>query len=358
MNNQLTPRINSLETNVILDGGMDFWPQGDSLTWPNNSGGHTSSMFKFYNNSTGVTVTSAKSNLVPNTQLLSSNRISKTSAGSVAAGTTVQFDYTVEGYDTLNIYKEDFSVLFWVKSSVAAARSVAVRNSTASHSYVKTYTINQVDTWELKVLKFKSLESAPGITYRDNGAGAFISFPIVTGSNYQTAFTDQWVSGSFTCATGQDTTWLTGTVHDFLITGVMVLPGDWTAMQSNPASYKYLRAGRNWADEFDMISRYVEVLQGSSSPIGSAYTVNATTARAIVMFRTTKRAVPTITASSNVGFRYYSSENAHLSTNITATSPGQSSFICDLTHAGGATLHRSGYIEIVGSSFLLIDARI
>lgn len=358
MNNQLTPRINNLETNVVIDGGMDFWPQGDSISFPNNTGLYGSSMFKLYNLSTSVTLTHAKSTSSPTTQLASSSSITKTGAGTLAAGSLVQYDYTVEGFDALSIYKEDFSVLFWVKSSVATARSVAVRNSTVSHSFVKTYNINAANTWELKVLKFSSLESSSGITNKDSGVGAFISFPVVGGSTYQTATTNQWISGGFTLATGQDTTWLTGTTHDFFITGVMVLPGDWTAMQSNPASYRFIRAGRNWADEFDMVSRYVEILGGNPNMVlSSGLSLNTTTATGYLAYKVAKRTTPSILFSSVTSFRYNNATNNFTSTNIVAASVNLHTAAFSLTTAGIAAGNIPGTFDTLGTAYVLIDAR-
>jgi hypothetical protein len=356
MKNQLTPRINNLETNILLDGGMDFWPEGTSRAFINNGAGYGSSMFKFYNLNTGITITNSKDSAVPTSQLAASNTLSKTAAGTLSASTITQHDYVIEASDVLNIYKQDFSVIFWVKSSVASTRSVAIRNSTATHSFVQNYTINSANTWELKVIKYSALETCPGLIARDPGSvGVFLSFPVVNGSTAQTATLNQWISGSFTSSTGQDTTWLTGTNHNFSISGAMVLPGDWTSLQANPLAYTYLRAGKNYADEFNMISRYIEVT-AAGAQLGGGFSNNTTVANFILLFKVLKRVAPTITYSNTTGFRYSNATNNYNATNITTTVSGTFSASIALTTSGIAAGNIPGSFDST-TGIIYIDAR-
>lgn len=259
MSKNLTPRINRIEPNLIIDGGMEIWPEGTSRTLTNGAGLYGSVLMKLYNLTSGISITNQRlANVPANSGLVFSNAVTKTAAGTLAAGTIIQYDYAVEGYDVNRIVNSDFSVIFFVKSTVASRRTVAVRNGTATHSFLQDYQINAANTWELKVVKFSALSTCPGTILRDNGVGMFLSFPVVNGSSAQNPTTNQWLTGSFTTTTGQDTTWLTGTTHDFSIAGLMVLPGDWTGLTAS--QYEFVRAGRNFQDELAMTQRYLKRL--------------------------------------------------------------------------------------------------
>lgn len=257
MSKNLTPRINKLESNLVIDGGMEIWPEGTSRSITNGSSGYGSVLMKLHNFSSGITVTTSRQASIPSgTSLLYSNQISKTVAGTLAAGTFISNIYFIEGNDLHNIFNSEFSVVFFVKSSVASNRSVSLRNGASTHSYVRQYSINQANLWELKVLRFDSASSCPGALDRSNGVGLSLTFNVVAGSNSQTSSLDQWISGNFSSGIGEDTTWLTGTNHDFSIAGVMVLPGNWESLTS--AQYQFVRAGSPFSSELSLIERYVE----------------------------------------------------------------------------------------------------
>ncbi len=295
----LTPRINRIENNLIIDGGMEFWPEGTSRSVANNTSFYGSVLMKAANTSTGVTLTNDRQASVPsNTNLVYSNRISKTAAGTLAAGTISALQYTIEGYDLSSMISKESSLIFWVKSSVASNRGLSIQNGSASHAFVQQYTINQANTWELKVIKFPALNTCPGTLDRTNGAGATIIFSIVSGSNFQTSTLNSWVAGPKFSGIGEDTTWLTGTNHDFSIAGVMALPGDWTSLTS--AGYEFIRAGKNFQDELAMSGRYYEKSYNFNEPVGTSSASENFRWRAItsdirpVTFKIRKRTTSTV----------------------------------------------------------------
>lgn len=305
MKQQLTPRINRNEINAMIDGSMQIWPQGTSISITTGNNAYGSVLFRTYNGATGVTLTNSQQASVPSLGSLPfSNQISKTAAGSVAASTAVYTVYAVEGYDIERFITQSFSVIFWVKSTVASKRSVVIQNASASHSYVQQYQINAANTWEMKVLTFNALNTCPGTINRTNGVGMFVGFGVVAGSTFQTSTLNAWTSGGFVSGTGEDSTWVTGTTHDFSIAGTMVLPGDWTALTA--AQYTFVRAGRSWQDEFAKTQRYFEKTYDDGVNPGTATfagAVNAhpgslggtSTTGANWQFKVTKRASPTIT---------------------------------------------------------------
>jgi hypothetical protein len=276
----LTPRLNRIEPNIVIDGAMEIWPEGTSRSFTSGTGGYGAVLFYNYNDTSSTTITNSQQSSVPSgTSLQFSNRMAKTVAGTLAAGTSIGWRYQVEGYDLKKLMDNDFSVIFWVKSSVASNRSLSIRNApsgfgSTTHSYVQQYSIDSANTWELKVKKFSKLSDCPGTLNRTNNIGIVLNWTAVGGTNSQTATLNQWISGSFVCGIGEDTTWLTGTNHDLSIAGVMILPGDWTALEASPSLYSYIGAGRNFQDELAMTQRYYVKTYPLEIPVGTADTDN------------------------------------------------------------------------------------
>lgn len=302
---QLTPRLNRLEPNLVIDGAMEIWPEGTSRSIANGTSGYGSVLFKTFNESSGITITNSQQSSVPSgTNLQFSNQISKTAAGTLSSTTAIVTRHDIEGYNVDRIYNNDFSVIFWVKSSVVSNRSVSLTNASGSHCIVKQYNISTANTWQLKVVTFPALSVCPGTINRTNGSGLGIRFGVVIGSSQQTSTLGSWQAGSFASGVGEDTTWLTGTNHDFSIAGVMVLPGDWTSLQTNTSAYTFLRAGRNFQQELAMSQRYFEksnpldIAPGAVGSQNRFYTGilngGGGGAHGPVVFAVRKRATPTI----------------------------------------------------------------
>jgi len=305
-NQQLTPRLNRLEPNIVIDGGMEIWPEGTSRSVASGSDLYGAVLFRNANDSSSVTLTNSQQDSIPaGTNVPFSNQVSKTASGTLVPGTRTMLRYFVEGYDLNKLLNQEFSVIFWVKSTVAANRSLVLTNGTATHSFVQQYNIASANTWQLQVLKFSALSSCPGTLDRVSGSGLQVRFGIVSGSTFQTSTLNSWVAGNFSSGTGEDTTWLTGTTHDFSIAGVMILPGDWTSLTSNVSSYNFLRAGRNFQDEQSMTQRYYEksydsnlspgaIAGGGSTYILIAQQETANEYRISTRFSVRKRADPVV----------------------------------------------------------------
>lgn len=296
----LTPRMNRIENNLIIDGGMEIWPEGTSRSIANGSDAYGAVLFKNHNGSTGVTLTASQQTSVPSsTELVYSSQLSKTAAGTMAVGTYCFKAYNIEGYDIQRMYNQETSLIFWVKSSVASNRSISIQNAGFTHSHVQQYNIAQANTWELKVLKLPALNTCPGSLNRTNGLGARIVFSIVHGTTYQTSSLNQWVAGLVSAGIGEDTTWVTGTTHNFSITGVMVLPGDWTSLTS--AQYQFMRSGRNFQQEIATTQRYYEAqgTPGSNVGLTRSVAVGSTTVLSFG-YKVTKRTVATVSIEYDV----------------------------------------------------------
>lgn len=308
----LTPRSNRLETNLVIDGGMEIWPEGASRTVASGSSAYGSVLFRLSNAASSVTLTNARQSAVPaNTNLQFSNQVSKTAAGTLSAATSVRLSHYVEGYNISSIFNSEFTVLFWVRSSVASNRTLCIQNAGATHSYLKQYSINTANTWELKAIRFPALSGCPGTIDTTNGIGVEVIWNIVSGTTFQSSTLNSWVSGTFYSGTGENTTWLTGTNHDFSVAGVMVMPGNLEGLVAS--RYMFTRAGRTFMGEYALSQRYFEKsnnletvpgtdISSSSEPmimdIGAVTTGGA---RHLLPFKSEKRANPTVRVWSDTG---------------------------------------------------------
>ncbi len=307
-NKALTPRLNRMEPNIVIDGGMEIWPEGTSRSLASSSAAYGAVLTQCHNQLTGVTLTNSQQASIPSgTNIPFSNQISKTAAGTLAAGTYSGLSYFVEGYDTNKLLTNEFSVIFWVKSSVASNRTLKLGNTGFTHSYLSQYNISATNTWQLKAIKIPALSSCPGTINKTNGMGLQLFWGTVVGSTFQSATTNTWHSGNFLSGVGEDTTWLTGTTHDFSIAGVMILPGDWTSLEADTSAYKFLRSGRNFQEELAKTQRY----WNSSFSFGftpsnnygvvdydfgaATYLTGASNNRFAVTYPSEMRAIPTIT---------------------------------------------------------------
>jgi|GEM_PF-3378641 len=250
----LTPRINRLEPNVLINGAMELRQRVAATGGLSNA----YAMDRFYVNNLNTSMTTLvdQSATVPSIgALASSQRVYNTTTGSLVAGTQCDVRYRVEGYDILPLVTSEWTLIFWARSSVAGTYSVAVKNGATTHSYVRQYTISTINTWELKCIKFPALSTCPGALLRTNGIGLEIKWSIVTGTTFQTGSLNQWAAGNFEAGAGQVSSWLTSG-NEFLMTGIMALPGDWEALTS--AGYQFVRCGRNFQEELAKAQRYYE----------------------------------------------------------------------------------------------------
>jgi hypothetical protein len=333
---------------------MEIWPEGTSRSIANNAAAYGSVLMSLNNTSSGVTLTNSQQTAVPSGKGLSfSNQTSKTAAGTLAAGTSITQQHIIEGYNISSLANQEFSLIFYVRSSVASNRSLAIRNGTSTHSYVKQYNISAANTWELKALSFPALSSCPGALNFLNAAGLRVTWNIVSGTTFQTSSLNQWVAGNFVSGPGEDTTWLTGTTHSFDIAGLMVLPGNWEGL--NAAQYNFVRAGRNFEDEVAMSQRYF-------SDAGAGWVGSEETATSFSMafgFPVVMRTNPILSIiSSNVSSRIVSgSIDRTLSGSAinTYSTSARGAFVL-FTNSGGNVVGRM-IVDRAGASVVTADAR-
>lgn len=162
-----------------------------------------------------------------NAQFENCLQIVTTSGYSPTASDQFKVTHKIEGLNISNLRfgksnAKKITLSFWVRSSVVGLHCVSFRNSSVNRSYVATYTINTANTFEYKTITINGDTS--GTWLYDTGIGLRVDFNLASGSTYTTSTPNQWVSGSYTGATGVVNDIAT-TGNEFIITGIQLEEG-------------------------------------------------------------------------------------------------------------------------------------
>ena len=170
---------------------------------------------------------------------------------------------------------------FWVRSSLTGTFGGALSNGSRAYPY--TYTISAANTWEYKTITFAGDTS--GTWNATNGYGVAVRFSLGTGSTYA-GTAGSWQSAELVTATGA--TSVVGTNGaTFYITGVQLEPGT--------VATPFER--RSYGAELALCQRYYEVGRNDLC-VGGGTQGTLTDVKVASSFATSKRAAPTVTATS------------------------------------------------------------
>jgi hypothetical protein len=160
-----------------------------------------------------------------------SNSLSATvSTGAAAAsGSYFSIQQFIEAYNIADMAwgtasASQFTVSFWVRSSVTGTFGVCFRNSAFNLSYCTTYTVNAANTWELKSVTIAAPTS--GTWGTGNSYGINVIFSLGGGSSTKPAANNTWTAGSYLAAIGE-TDLIATTGATFYITGIQLEKGSY-----------------------------------------------------------------------------------------------------------------------------------
>jgi hypothetical protein len=237
----------------------------------------------------GSTVTIQRSTTAPSG--FTNSLLATVSTGaSVASGSYFSIQQFMEGYNTADFAlgtasASQFTLSFWVRSSVTGTFGVGFRNSAFDLSYWTTYTINAANTWEQKSVTIAAPTS--GTFGTGNSYGLNTIFSLGCGSTSKATSNNSWNSGGKLGAIGQ-TDLIATTGATFYVTGVQLEKG------TQATSFDY----RDYGREFMLCQRYYQVGTISGAPSVAGYASWAFIQN--VYFKVSMRTSPSIGYSGSV----------------------------------------------------------
>jgi hypothetical protein len=277
--------------NRIINGDMRIDQRGVTQTNPNPA-----YVTDRWNAVAYGSCTVAQSSTAP-TGFTNSILWTTTTASAPSSGQWGVINQGIEGYNVADLGwgaagAQSVMLSFWVRASATGTYSVGIGNATTpsnlpgtqTRSFVSTFTVNAVNTWEQKTIPITG--DTAGTWLKTNGLGVCVTFDCGSGSNYQTSTLNSWQAGAYWRATGSNGIGNTssGTLY---ITGVQLEKG------STATAFDY----RNYGHELMLCQRYYERMEAQTQfwvPNTSylSYGIN------LWQFRVPKRAAATVSAIS------------------------------------------------------------
>lgn len=130
--------------------------------------------------------------------------IASTGDGTVGSSDYALAEFTLEGYDLLQLFDGPYiNVSFWWKSTVAGTFSVALRDAGYTATCVRTFTSLGSEQWQKVELSFPADTAPVGTWNYTNGTGMRLGIALAAGSSLTTSTIGSWTSGVFIAGTGQ-----------------------------------------------------------------------------------------------------------------------------------------------------------
>ena len=267
--------------NKIINGDMriDQRNNGASVT---SSTGYPVDRWITYGATDG-TYTGQQSTDVPTGQGFSNSLKYTVTTADATIGATqyASIGQRIEGYNTADLMlgtanAKQFTVSFWVKSSVAGTYGFALQNTAGDRGYATTYSIASTDTWEYKTLVITG--DTTGTWLSNNSIGLRATWGLGIGSTYTVSANNTWEAGIKFGAVGA--TNLMATLNATIrITGVQLEAGT----VATPFEH------RSYGDELARCERYYQVIKAIQTMSGGS----STSVTSSINLRTVMRSTPT-----------------------------------------------------------------
>ena len=260
--------------NLIINGAMQVSQRGTTGTVTNAV---NYLVDRYYGIAQNANVTQSQESSVVPTGFKNSLKFEVTSAGNTGYLQCVQ---RIEGqnmahlnFGTANAVQ--FTLSFYVRSSITGNYSIAFRNASDNRSYVTTYNIATADTWERKTVTLTG--DTTGTWATDNGHGMSVIWTL--GYSSSTSSTDQWTAtGNFAADSSVD--WYETNGATWYLTGVQLEVGS----VATPFEH------RSYGQELALCQRYYLQIR----------TFLSSTTNFTALWPSTMRADPTVTSSGTI----------------------------------------------------------
>lgn len=237
----LTPRIDVLEKNYIINGNFGFWQRTSAAKFFGAEVTYHADRFAW---AAGTITGQVKSESLASSNYSNSSILPKncgvmqryevtTAQASLSAGSTAGPWYKVEGYDFAHLLQNGglergISLSFYVASSVTGTYAIELANSDFSNRIFKTYSISSSGSWSRITLSLTAAEVAYGIASGNwnylNNTGLLIRFWLASGSSSFGVNQDVW-NGSSANVPSSHANFLSAVNNTWGITGIMLYAG-------------------------------------------------------------------------------------------------------------------------------------
>jgi hypothetical protein len=242
----LTPRIDRLQTNYIINGNFDFWQRGTSGTITvNDTSLYVADRFllRFEGTQTAGTITYSRV-AGPGNESEYAARVVQT-AGSSASVAQYHLRQNIEKSTSSNFIFSAFTVSFKYRSNKLGAHSVSFAPSTGAYTGAitssKTFTVSQANTWTTYTLNFPALAAGLGVN-ASNTLGLVFNIGFNSGN-----------SGFTSVSTGEY----------FELADVVIVNGEFSNLQN--------RNRRTATEELQLCQRYFQANNKNGNLITTVY---------------------------------------------------------------------------------------
>jgi hypothetical protein len=344
--------------NLIINGAMTVSQRGTSISATADST-YTADRFRTrnYGGNGTYTVSTLQTDVPSEGGFKYSTKFAVNSAATDTGTYAYGVEQSIEGYNIaqLRLGRSDakqFTLSFWVKSSLSGTYTSAVRTSTAEYSYVFEFSLT-ANTWTKITKTIPALTSTLSSLDETDGAGLLVS-PINLGAqtSKSTATTNTWLSGNYVFTSNQ-VDWMGTAGATCHLTGVQLEVGE----TATPFEH------RSYADELARCQRYLYRTSGgpgaTNAPnhLGPGFAYSGTNLGHVsVHFPQTMRAKPTFSFS---GISAWNGSSYAITSIVTNNSSLQVGTL-NLGVASGLTTTR-GYAILspsTGAGYIQFDAEL
>ena len=282
--------------NLIINGAMAVSQRGTSISVTADST-YTADRFviRTYGGNGTYTVSTLQTDVPTGSSFQYSTKYAVNSAATDTGTYAYGIEQRIEGYNIaqLRLGRSDakqFTLSFWVKSSLSGTYTGAIRTSTAEYSYVFEFSLT-ANTWTKITKTIPALTTTLSSLDETSGSGLLVS-PISFGAqtSKSTATTDTWISGNYAFTSNQ-VNWMGTAGATCHLTGVQLEVGS----QATPFEHE------DYGTTLRKCQRYLYMLDttGSAGDENTPIFREGTTAAQLTYYLPTNlRATPSIVGSN------------------------------------------------------------
>ena len=334
--------------NLIINGAMAVSQRGTSISAASDST-YTADRFRTrnYGGNGTYTVSTLQTDVPSEGGFKYSTKFAVNSAATDTGTYAYGVEQSIEGYNIaqLRLGRSDakqFTLSFWVKSSLSGTYTSAVRTSTAEYSYVFEFSLT-ANTWTKITKTIPALTSTLSSLDETNGAGLLVS-PINLGAqtSKSTATTNTWLSGNYVFTSNQ-VDWMGTAGATCHLTGVQLEIGN------TATSFEHKPYVQDMTECLRYFNRYRKT--NSYGEFVTLRTYSATQGTGLHQFPTPMRAAPTLTIDKTVNSTYFAYNLNAISItgtdgNFTGSGFHATSASNSFVTGGGAVIQSNGVQDI------------